>query len=103
MYLLPLPAELRQASPFPLFMVMVIAFSFYRVWFFDKTRGNVPLMIVHHAAINLFALLLNGADRDVIAWVIPVAWLLAGSLLLATGGLSNRLTPGEADRAGFII
>jgi uncharacterized protein len=95
MYLLPLPEELRQASPFWLFLLMVIAFAFYRVWFFERTGGNVPLAIVYHTAINTSALLLAGVDRPLLGWLLPAVWLAAMLPLLVIGGLSPRRTSGR--------
>lgn len=94
MYLLPLPDELRQASAFPLFSLMLVAFTVFRVWFFDRTDGNVPLAIVYHTAINSSALLLNGVERNFIAWALPVIWSGAALLLLMAGSLYRRRAMG---------
>lgn len=84
MYLLPLPAELRQASPFPLFLLLATGFALFRVWFFDRTDGSVPLIILYHAAINTSVLLLNGVDGQLLGWLLPAIWILAAQVLLAT-------------------
>jgi len=83
MYLLPLPPELRQASPFSLFLLMAMAFALYRVWFHEHTGGNVLQIIVYHAAINTSVLIVAGVDSAVLGWLLPLAWVLGALPLLA--------------------
>jgi uncharacterized protein len=90
MYLLPLPAEFRQAAPFPLFLLMAIAFALYRVWLFDRTNGNVPLAIVYHAAINTSVVLVIGVDREMVGWLLPAAWVAGALPLFALPALARR-------------
>jgi uncharacterized protein len=86
MYLLPLPDELRQAAPFALFVPMAMSFALFSVWIFCNTRGNVPLGIVYHAAINTTVIFLYGVEREVMGWMLPAAWIAAAVLFLALGG-----------------
>lgn len=74
MYLLSLPDELRQASPFWLFTILVVSFAVPAFWMHVRTRGNVAIGIVYHTAINVFTLLISGTPREVIAWLLPVGW-----------------------------
>lgn len=90
MYLLPLPDDLRQASPFGLFLLMATGFAIYRIWFFEHTHGNVPLIIVYHAAINVSVILLSGVDRQILSWLLPLVWMVAALPLLAAPRLFGR-------------
>ena len=90
MFVLPLPVELRQASPFPLFLLMAVAFAFYRVWLFDRTDGNVPLAIVYHTAINTSVILVSGVGRELVGWLLPVTWAIAVLPLFAAPALAGQ-------------
>lgn len=90
MYLLPLPPELRQASPFGLFLLMAIGFALFRVWLSDHTAGNVPVIVIYHAAINTSVLLLDGVDGQLLGWLLPVVWILAAQILLVTRDLNEQ-------------
>ena len=89
MYLMPLPAELRQTSPFPLFLIMATAFALFRVWYNDHTDGNLLLIIIYHAAINTSVLFLAGVETDLVGWLIPVVWALAAVPILFAYGLKQ--------------
>jgi uncharacterized protein len=92
MYLLPLPDELRQAAPFALFVPMAMSFALFSVWIFCNTRGNVPLGIVYHAAINTTVIFLYGVEREVMGWMLPAAWIAAAALFLALGGWKSMVS-----------
>lgn len=86
MYLLPLPPDFRQASPFWLFTILAIGYSLPGMWLFNRTRGSVPVATVYHWSINMTVLLISGAPREMIGWLLPVVWAAAGiSLLLLVG------------------
>ncbi len=98
MFLLPLPLELRQASPFWLFTLLAVSYSIPGVWLYHCTRGSVPAAVLYHAAINLTVLLLNGASRELIAWLLPASWAIAALLTVALIGPSlqrDRFGEGE--------
>ena len=100
MYLLPLPSELRQASPFWLFILLTVGFSIPGIWLFNRTRGSVPIAILYHWAINMTVLLLSGAPREMIAWLIPVSWMVTAGFILALVGVNLQHDRYEVEGSG---
>ena len=88
MFLLPLPPELRQASPFWLFTLLAVGYSVPGVWLYHRTQGSVPAAVLYHTAINLTVLLVSGASRELIGWLLPVSWVVAALLTVALVGPS---------------
>lgn len=76
-YLLPLPEELRQAAPLPLFVIMAIAFVVFRIWLYQNTEGSVVIAIVYHVAINASVVLVMGISREMQGWLLPTVWSIA--------------------------
>ncbi|MEZ4670751.1 MAG: CPBP family intramembrane glutamic endopeptidase [Anaerolineae bacterium] len=82
MFLLPLPDELRQASPLLLFVVMTSGFAIISMWLFIHTQGSVFIGILYHAFINLSAVLVSGAPKETIGWLLPTVWVVAAVILV---------------------
>lgn len=96
-FLLPIPPELRQASPYWLFNILLLGYSIPGVWLYNRTRGSVPVAIIYHWAMNMSVLLVNGAPREMIAWLLPVAWIITAVITLTVVGFQLQHDRMQAD------
>jgi membrane protease YdiL (CAAX protease family) len=86
-------ASERELVPY---LLAVLAYSVLITWLYNSTRGNLPIVILFHAAINTAAKFLlpefEGPHEATAWWCYAAVYVLAALAVIAVAGASRLAT-----------